>query len=188
MIITYGDVFRKQIHDALSFGGGDASDRRLFELQQGAAANTLLYVGLCSVALGLIIAFVGTGEKGFKTVQLRFIGPGMIVIGMCCCAIRIMLCFCPPTFCLFKRRRHKHAGNAANKMAEFYKYMPFRNHRHPEDVAVASTIESLGVRGAADPEIVPMTVLKPALKRMPAVVTEHQKSQAVDKLQVSATV
>ncbi|XP_050419981.1 uncharacterized protein LOC126832955 isoform X2 [Adelges cooleyi] len=135
---------KNKIHDALSFGDS-SGDRRLYELQQGAAANTLLYVGLCSVALGLIISFVGTGEKGFKTVQLRFIGPGMIVIGVCCCAVRIMLCFCP-AFC-FKRRRHK---GPSGKMAEFYKYMPFRN--HPLAAAPAT-------------EAVPMTVLKPALKR-----------------------
>lgn len=140
----------RQVHDALSFDGGDGADRRLYELQQGAAANTLLYVGLCSVALGLIIAFVGTGEKGFKTVQLRFIGPGMIAIGVCCCAVRIMLCFCPPAFC-FKRRRHK--GGVSVKMAEFYKYMPFRNHPMNGCAAVA--------------ESVPMAVLKPALKRVP---------------------
>lgn len=149
----------KQIHDALSFGGGDGDDRRLYELQQGAAANTLLYVGLCSVALGLIIAFVGTGEKGFKTVQLRFIGPGMIAIGVCCCAVRIMLCFCPPTFC-FKRRRHKGGGGASDKMAEFYKYMPFRNHPINANSAAAEPLTGVVV------ENVPMTVLKPALKRV----------------------
>ncbi|KAF0767095.1 Uncharacterized protein FWK35_00022061 [Aphis craccivora] len=147
------------IHDALSFGGGDDDDRRLYELQQGAAANTLLYVGLCSVALGLIIAFVGTGEKGFKTVQLRFIGPGMIAIGVCCCAVRIMLCFCPPTFC-FKRRRHK--GGTSDKMAEFYKYMPFRNHPLTGNANAAAAEPLTGVVV----ETVPMTVLKPALKRV----------------------
>ncbi|KAL4131853.1 hypothetical protein QTP88_009097 [Uroleucon formosanum] len=150
---------KNKIHDALSFGGGDADDRRLYELQQGAAANTLLYVGLCSVALGLIIAFVGTGEKGFKTVQLRFIGPGMIAIGVCCCAVRIMLCFCPPTFC-FKRRRHKGGGGASDKMAEFYKYMPFRNHPINANSDAAEPLTGVVV------ETVPMTVLKPALKRV----------------------
>lgn len=41
-------------------------------------ANAFLYVGLGTVALGLVIAFVGTGEKGFKTVELRLIGPSLI--------------------------------------------------------------------------------------------------------------
>lgn len=161
----------KQIHDVLAFG--DGSDRRLYELQQGAAANTLLYVGLCSVALGLIIAFVGTGEKGFKTVQLRFIGPGMIAIGVCCCAVRIMLCFCPPTFC-FKRRRHK--GGVADKMAEFYKYMPFRN--HPLNVGGQTAAESLTGCSGVVVETVPMTVLKPALKRVVYTTAEQQPQVA----------
>lgn len=30
------------------------------------------------MAIGLIISFVGTGEKGFKTVELRLIGPSLI--------------------------------------------------------------------------------------------------------------
>ncbi|XP_025207598.1 uncharacterized protein LOC112603302 isoform X1 [Melanaphis sacchari] len=154
---------KNKIHDALSFGGGDGADRRLYELQQGAAANTLLYVGLCSVALGLIIAFVGTGEKGFKTVQLRFIGPGMIAIGVCCCVVRIMLCFCPPTFC-FKRRRHKGGGGASDKMAEFYKYMPFRN--HPMGGNANATVAAAEPLTGVAVETVPMTVLKPALKRV----------------------
>lgn len=41
-------------------------------------ANAFLYVGLGTVAIGLVISFVGTGEKGFKTTQLRLIGPSLI--------------------------------------------------------------------------------------------------------------
>lgn len=41
-------------------------------------ANAILYFGLCTTAIGLIIAFVGTGEKGFKTGELRLIGPSLI--------------------------------------------------------------------------------------------------------------
>lgn len=41
-------------------------------------ANAFLYIGLGTIALGLVIAFVGTGEKGFKTVELRLIGPVLI--------------------------------------------------------------------------------------------------------------
>lgn len=138
----------------------------------------MLYVGLCSVALGLIISFVGTGEKGFKTVQLRFIGPGMIAIGACCCAVRIMLCFCPPTFC-FKRRRHKGHGTVTDKMAEFYKYMPFRN--HPLNAAAnaeAAAADPLAAATAATnvaAETVPLVVLKPALKRVSIAADQHQQ-------------
>uniref|UniRef100_A0A2S2PVM2 Uncharacterized protein n=1 Tax=Sipha flava TaxID=143950 RepID=A0A2S2PVM2_9HEMI len=175
---------KNKIHDALSFGGDGGEDRKLYELQQGAAANTLLYVGLCSVALGLIIAFVGTGEKGFKTVQLRFIGPGMIAIGVCCCAVRIMLCFCPPTFC-FKRRRHKGGGTPSDKMAEFYKYMPFRNHAQLNAAAAAAAVRLnateplVGDSGGGGDEVVPMMVLKPALKRVSMAADYQQPTQVV---------
>ncbi|KAL5282130.1 hypothetical protein ACFFRR_005400 [Megaselia abdita] len=58
-------------------------------------ANAILYFGLCTTAIGLIIAFVGTGEKGFKTGELRLIGPSLIGFGLASCFIRIMLCICP---------------------------------------------------------------------------------------------
>ena len=33
--------------------------------------NIILYIGLGTMAIGLIITFVGIGEKGFKTTQLQ---------------------------------------------------------------------------------------------------------------------
>ena len=35
------------------------------------------FSGLGTISLGSIIFFVGTGEKGFKTQELRLIGPAM---------------------------------------------------------------------------------------------------------------
>lgn len=46
-------------------------------------ANAFLYIGFGTTALGLVIAFVGTGEKGFKTTELRLIGPIMIGTSSC---------------------------------------------------------------------------------------------------------
>ncbi|XP_071443663.1 uncharacterized protein [Hetaerina americana] len=75
----------------------------------GGAASALLYVGLGTVAVGLVISFVGLGEKGFKTLELRMIGPGLIVGGLLLCLLRVFLCTCcppplpPPQCCL---RRH----------------------------------------------------------------------------------
>ena len=34
----------------------------------------VLYVGLGMVAIGLVITFVGLGDKGFQTVELKLIG------------------------------------------------------------------------------------------------------------------
>jgi len=65
----------------------------------------LLYVGLGTIAIGLVILFVGTGEKGFKTLELRLIGPTLIGSGLLCCLVRVFLCVCPSR-CF--RRDHKH--------------------------------------------------------------------------------
>lgn len=67
-----------QIHDS-SLGGSSDDDDVLAALRgNNSFANAFLYVGLGTVALGLVIFFVGTGEKGFKTVELRLIGPSLI--------------------------------------------------------------------------------------------------------------
>lgn len=67
-----------QIQDASL--GGSSDDEDFLGVLRGPStfANAFLYVGLGTIALGLVIAFVGTGEKGFKTVELRLIGPSLI--------------------------------------------------------------------------------------------------------------
>ncbi|XP_060521508.1 uncharacterized protein LOC132699063 [Cylas formicarius] len=95
---------RNRIHDT-SYGGG-SDDEDLFSVyHQSAAANALLYVGLGTTAIGSVIFFVGTGEKGFKTLELRLIGPTLIACGLLCCLIRVLLCACPST--CFRRHRKK---------------------------------------------------------------------------------
>ncbi|XP_065209131.1 uncharacterized protein LOC135837675 isoform X2 [Planococcus citri] len=136
---------RNKIHEN-SLGMASSEDLRGgLHRQYDAAANMLLYVGLCAVALGLVIAFVGTGEKGFKTVQLRMIGPTMIGCGTFCCFLRILFCFCP-TKCMRKRFKHRHKNKTVtsllsdaaqlNRQAylasdkahlEYYKHLPFRS-------------------------------------------------------------
>ncbi|XP_014480519.1 PREDICTED: clock-controlled protein 8-like [Dinoponera quadriceps] len=59
-----------------------------------AAVNTVLYAGLGTTALGLIISFVGTGEKGFLSPELRLVGPSLLCAGLLCCLFRILLCLC----------------------------------------------------------------------------------------------
>ena len=54
--------------------------------------NVLLYIGLGMVAVGLVINFVGLGEKGFRTTELQMIGPGLVGGGMLLALLRILLC------------------------------------------------------------------------------------------------
>merc|ERR1712098_1006183 len=66
------------------------SEANLRASRTTANLNVLLYVGLGTVAVGLIITFVGLGEKGFKTVQLKLIGPGLVGCGLVLTVIRII--------------------------------------------------------------------------------------------------
>lgn len=93
-----------QIHDTTY--GGSSDDEDFFNVyHQSAAANALLYVGLGTVAIGSVIFFVGTGEKGFKTLELRLIGPTLIACGLLCCLIRVLLCACPSSTCIRRRKK-----------------------------------------------------------------------------------
>ncbi len=142
-LISYNHLFQImlfQLHDP-SHGGSIEDLRSGLHRQYDTAANMLLYIGLCAVALGLVIAFVGTGEKGFKTVQLRLIGPSMIGFGTFCCFLRIVFCFCP-TKCMRKRLKHSHKNkdsmpNGARlkrqgltfddrAQVQYYKHLPFQ--------------------------------------------------------------
>jgi len=98
--ITYKITF--QIRDASycygSSGEDDDEDDNSNVIRQrgevSAAVNTVLYVGLGTTALGLVISFVGTGEKGFLSPQLRLVGPSLLCAGLLCCLFRVLLCLC----------------------------------------------------------------------------------------------
>ncbi|CAG4961172.1 unnamed protein product [Parnassius apollo] len=68
----------------------------------------LLYAGLATLAVGLVVYFVGTGDKGFKTPALRLVGPSLIVAGLACCLLRIMFCIFAKPCC---RRRTNYKEN-----------------------------------------------------------------------------
>ncbi|XP_022231916.2 uncharacterized protein LOC111080547 isoform X1 [Drosophila obscura] len=104
-------VKRNRIQDASL--GGSSDDEDFLGVLRGPStfANAFLYVGLGTVALGLVIAFVGTGEKGFKTVELRLIGPSLIGIGLICCILRILFCICPSHCISSSKKARKKNGN-----------------------------------------------------------------------------
>ncbi|XP_061390483.1 uncharacterized protein LOC133325777 [Musca vetustissima] len=104
-------VKRNRIQDASL--GGSSDDEDFLGVLRGPStfANAFLYVGLGTIALGLVIAFVGTGEKGFKTVELRLIGPSLIGLGFICCLLRILFCICPSHCIANKKNDRKKNGN-----------------------------------------------------------------------------
>ena len=69
-----------EILPATPVGGPDHPD----------SLNVLLYIGLGMVAVGLVITFVGLGEKGFRTAELQIIGPGLVGAGVLMAIVRIL--------------------------------------------------------------------------------------------------
>ena len=62
------------------------------EFEAGGNANVILYVGLGMVAVGLVITFVGLGDKGFQTLELKLIGPTLTGIGLFFALLRVLFC------------------------------------------------------------------------------------------------
>ncbi|KAL0841446.1 hypothetical protein ABMA28_015128 [Loxostege sticticalis] len=95
-----------RVRDA-SYGSSSESDGEA----DGAIGDTwgvarLLYAGLGILAVGLVVYFVGTGDKGFKTPALRLVGPSLIIAGLACCLLRIAFCiFAKP--CCRRRTNYK---------------------------------------------------------------------------------
>lgn len=75
-------------------------------------------MGLGTTAIGGVIFFVGTGEKGFKTLELRMIGPTLIVCGILCCIIRVLLCACPST-CLRRKKKTRLKDGCIHNSARY---------------------------------------------------------------------
>ena len=65
--------------------------------------DVVLYVGLGMVAVGLVITVVGLGDKGFKTFELKIVGPSIIVCGAVLAGARIVVCVWPE----IRRRRRQ---------------------------------------------------------------------------------
>ena len=63
--------------------------------EAGGSANVILYVGLGMISVGLIITFVGLGEKGFKTLELKLIGPSLVGCGVFFSLLRVLFCTVP---------------------------------------------------------------------------------------------
>jgi hypothetical protein len=96
--------------------------------------NVLLYIGLGMMAVGLVITFVGLGEKGFKTTELQMIGPGLVGGGVILAILRILLCLVPV--------RHSQVRGGGEKMGKNGLVLTLRDIETSEGVAVIT--ESAG--------------------------------------------
>jgi hypothetical protein len=69
--------------------------RATVKYDDSGSANVILYIGLGMVAIGLVITFVGLGDKGFKTLELKLIGPSLVGCGVFFALLRILFCTVP---------------------------------------------------------------------------------------------
>ena len=59
------------------------------------SANVILYVGLIMMTFGLFVTFIGLGDNGFKTRDLKLIGPSLVGCGVFFAMLRILFCTVP---------------------------------------------------------------------------------------------
>ena len=57
--------------------------------------NVILYIGIGMICLGLVITMVGLGDKGFRTLELKLVGPSFVGCGVFFTLLRILLCTMP---------------------------------------------------------------------------------------------
>ena len=51
--------------------------------------NVFLYIGLGMMAIGLVFTVVGVGETGFKTMEMKMVGPSLMVGGLVLTILRL---------------------------------------------------------------------------------------------------
>ena len=61
--------------------------------------SVILYIGIGLVAVGLVITFVGLGEKGFKSIELKLVGPSLVTCGVFFVFLQILYCTLPLSVC-----------------------------------------------------------------------------------------
>ena len=73
----------------------DKSDNEDGVYVASGSANIILYVGLGMICIGLVITFVGLGDKGFRTLELKLIGPSLVGCGVFFALLRVLFCTVP---------------------------------------------------------------------------------------------
>ena len=57
----------------------------------GISGNAALYTGLLIGSVGLLITFLGLGSRGFKTLEVKLLGPGLVGLGSLVVMFRIVI-------------------------------------------------------------------------------------------------
>ena len=83
-------------------------------IESGGSEYIMLYVGLGMAAIGLVISFVGLGDKGFKTIELRLVGPSLLGCGLFLAFLQVLYCTLPAACTRCCASKHQ-AGNDYRK-------------------------------------------------------------------------
>ena len=96
------------------------------------------------VCIGLIITFVGIGDKGFQTLELKLIGPSLVGCGVFFALLRILFCTVPAccagcfSCCCGKKKKDDSEGllaidklNMENSLARTITRDRLRTLKHP---------------------------------------------------------
>ena len=89
-----GNFWQNEIN-FISFFQLDKAENEEGVYQASGSANIILYVGLGMISIGLVITFVGLGEKGFRTLELKLIGPSLVGCGVFFALLRVLFCTVP---------------------------------------------------------------------------------------------
>ena len=57
--------------------------------------NNILFIGMGLFAIGLVTTCIGLGERGFKTSELKLVGPCLAGCGIVLAALRVIMCTFP---------------------------------------------------------------------------------------------
>ena len=85
------------------------------DIESRGSKYIMLYVGLGMAAIGLVISFVGLGDKGFKTIELRLVGPSLLGCGLSLAFLQVLYCTLPAagiTCCASKLQAVNNISNA----------------------------------------------------------------------------
>ena len=69
--------------------------RKYADIDKNGSSSIVLYIGLGMVAIGLVVTFVGLGDKGFQTLELQLVGPSLVGCGFIFAILQILYCTFP---------------------------------------------------------------------------------------------
>ena len=137
------------------------------DFEKSGRSNMILYIGLGMVCVGLVVTFVGLGDKGFQTLELQLVGPSLIGCGVLFTILQILYC----TFPSFRRSCWDEDEDSDKLLREEEMFQGSQNkrsfQRNKSRIDLREKSSNIFMirqnRSAPSPQI-PVSTLKPILK------------------------